>query len=145
MVFLQRYISQQLLRLRTIWFDIWTALEILFSLALRRFSLSPLLHSWKWRQSWPIFEKMRFRVRHIFVNLTPFHSPICLISTYYIWFERELIGECSFLYLELVRPTVRTLLSENWTPVEKNDQESTFFKGFMNNYVGSTLDPVFKF
>jgi len=47
--------------------------------------------------------------------------------------EAEFIGKCSYLYFTSVRPTVRTLSTENRTAVENNDQKSTFFDGFMNN------------
>jgi len=36
-----------------------------------------------------------------------------------VWLEAEFIGKCFYLYFKSVRLTVRTLLSENRTPVEK--------------------------
>jgi len=39
--------------------------------------------------------------------------------TYYIWFEAEFIWEGQHLFLESIRPTVRTLYAKNRTAVEK--------------------------
>ena len=50
--------------------------------------------------------------------------------TYFIWLEPGFIGGGIYPILELVQPTVLTLLSENRTPAEKNEQKSTFFTGF---------------
>ena len=47
-----------------------------------------------------------------------------------IWLEAEFIGGGSYLYFEAVRLTVRTLLSEDRTPVEKNERKMPFFRGF---------------
>jgi len=48
--------------------------------------------------------------------------------TYYIPLESEFIGGCYHSTFKSVRATVRTLLSEIRTEVEKNDQKSSFFR-----------------
>ena len=50
--------------------------------------------------------------------------------TCYIWLEPGFIAEGIYHILEFVQPTVRTLMSEKRTPVEKNDQKSTFLDVF---------------